>query len=164
MIQGFLKTSLTWSSDFRVLWELARSHSATSQHLHRAYAHTGSRTRVTSMGGLYDAATLCAPVMIHGSEAYSFFEALSSGLFTIIIAEGVPLSSLVLPSLPCSVTLGAPPGLALSLVPPRPAYALPAWIVELGRRPPSPSRPAGRLNAAGRPSRANPSLEHKHLA
>ena len=26
----------------------------------RPYAHTGSRTRVTSMGGLYDAATLCA--------------------------------------------------------------------------------------------------------
>ena len=130
----------------------------------RANAHTGSRTRVTSMGGLYDAATLCALVTVLGSEAICLFEGLSSGLLTVIIAEGVLLSSLVLPSLPCRVTMGAPPGLALSLVPPRPAYALRAWIVELGRRPSSRSRPAGRLNAAGRPSRANPSLEHKHLA
>ena len=69
------------------------------------------------MGGLYDAATLCAPVMVDGSETNSCLEGLSSGLLTVIIAEGVLLSSLVLPSLPCSVTVGAPPGLALSLVP-----------------------------------------------
>ena len=45
-----------------VLRGLARSHSATPQHLHSTNAHTGSRARVTSMGGLYDAATLCAQV------------------------------------------------------------------------------------------------------
>ena len=31
------------------------------QQAHGKYAHAGSRTRVTSMGGLYDAATLHAP-------------------------------------------------------------------------------------------------------
>ena len=31
---------------------------------HGKYAHAGSRTRVTSMGGLYDAATLHAPWLV----------------------------------------------------------------------------------------------------
>ena len=31
--------------------------------IHEQYAHAGSRTRVTSMGGLYDAATLHAPCL-----------------------------------------------------------------------------------------------------
>ena len=85
MIQGFLKTSLTWSSDFRVLWELARSHSATSQHLHRAYAHTGSRTRVTSMGGLYDAATLCALVVAERWEAHPFLNLSRASLLSSLL-------------------------------------------------------------------------------
>ena len=60
----------------------------------RTNAHSGSGVRVTSTGGLYDAATLCVLVMVDRSEAQAFPEGLFPGFLIVVIAEGVSLSSL----------------------------------------------------------------------
>ena len=43
-------------------WRVTHVRSAKPRGVQRTHAHAGSRTRVTSMGGLYDAATLRAPM------------------------------------------------------------------------------------------------------
>ena len=63
-----------------------------------AHAHAGSRTRVTSMGGLYDAATLRAPVQLTFAPASSvadchriFFAVLPFFVFFITYFPECPL-------------------------------------------------------------------------